>query len=300
MELLEKQILNVVEDYKKTKSIKTTALNLKLSTGTVRKMLITAGGWGNRLSTDISILRREHPELDNSEIAQRLKISLKTVQLYSPYESMRTLTLSHDNTNPNDENIIDSGECGDKAEWILSKSGKLIISGTGPMWDYDGICYGMERGPRPKWWSRRDGIQVKEVIVEQGITTIGQYAFSGLIDLNSVSLPDTICEIKGGAFCGENHVKSFVVPKGVNYIAWDTFYSNVLLEEIFIPSGVYKIQTYAFHACMSLRRMYFEGDCPRIASSTFDMCPEGAITVYHKEGARGFGEIWNGFRTEVF
>ena len=296
---MEEKILSVVEEYKKTNSIEQTAKNMNLSTGTVRKMLVTAGAWSNKTVIDIRLLRREHPEWNNIQIAERLKISSKAVHLYSPYKGLASMSWSYDNTIMNDEEQVEVGDCGDKVTWKLTKSGKLTIAGTGPMWDYNSRCYGMPGNPRPKWWARRDGIKVKSIIVEDGVTSIGQYAFAELVDLESVSLPSSINEIKGGAFAGENYLRKILLPKNVEYIAWDTFYLNIYLEEIVIPEKVYKIQTYAFHGCVSLRRIFFYGDAPRISMTSFDRCPEGAITVYHTEKAKGWGEKWNGYKTEV-
>ena len=297
---MKERIIDVVEDFDNTQSIKLTAQNMGYSTGTVRKMLLTAGVWSNKTANDIAIIRREEPELSTLQIAEKLKLSKKAVQLYTPYEGLANMAETKNNTDKQSDEMVDCGDCGDKAVWTLTKSGKLTISGSGPMWDYNGNCFGFWTSPRPKWWARRDGIKVKSIEIEEGITTIGQYAFSNLIDLASVKFSTTIVEIKGGAFCGENHVKKIVIPEKVTYIAWDTFYSNIWLEEIHVPAGVFKIQTYAFHACMSLERMYFYGDAPRTAPSAFDMCHEGAITIYHKEFVKSWGEVWNGYRTEVF
>ena len=297
---IREQILAVVDEYQKTNSITSTAREIGLSTATVRKMLLTAGIWSNKASNDISIIRREHPAWDNKKIAETLRISIKAVQMYSPYEGLSSSVWPENNPCLSENGIIDSGSCGDDVTWQLERNGTLTLSGFGPMWNYGGSCNGIWGNPRPKWWARRDGIKVKKVVVEEGITSVGEYAFCQMIDLESVQLPSTITEIRGGAFCGENHVRRFVIPEKVTFIAWDTFYSNVLLEEIRIPAGVFKIQTYAFHACMSLRRMYFYGDAPRYAKSAFDMCPEGMVTVYRKKDAKGFGETWAGYKTAEF
>ena len=298
--IMEKQIIAVVEDYQKTGSITQTARNMSLSTGTVRKMLVTAGALGNKTIMDIAMLRRLHPDWDNVKIAETLNISVKTVQLYTPYQGMDSLREQNDKTVPLDDVIVDEGECGDDVVWKLTKDGKLTISGTGPMWNYNGNCYGIWVEPLPKWWRRRDGILLKSIVVEGGVTAIGTYSFCHALNLEHISLPTTLESIEGGAFCGENHLKKIVIPERVSVIAWDTFYSNVLLEEIHIPAAVYKIQTYAFHACMSLKKIYFYGDAPRVASSTFDMMHKEEVIVYHKEGAAGFDDEWQGFRTEVF
>lgn len=298
--IVEKQIMAVVEDYQKTGSITQTARNMSLSTGTVRKMLVTAGILGNKTIVDILMVRTVHPDWDKVKIAEALNISVKTVELYTPYKGMEYLSETVDNSIPLDETIVDSGECGEAAAWKLTKSGTLTISGVGPMWNYSGPCYFVWGNPRPKWWARRDGIVPQKLIVEEGITSIGAYSFCNLLDLASVTLPETITSIEGGSFLGENKIRKFVIPEKVSVISWDTFYTCTWMEEVHIPAAVCKIQTYAFHGCVSMKRLYFYGDAPKVASSTFDMMHKEEVTVYHKEGAVGFGEEWQGFRTEVF
>ena len=298
---LKHQILLVADYFVKTRSIILTARNLSLSTGTVRKMLITANVWNNKRSQEIARYRREHPGCDSNQIAEGLSISTKTVQLYSPYEGMDLLGQPECTNNPQEEETVEKGQCGDNAFWELRKNGVLQIIGKGPLWDYGarngwGTC-----GTLPKWCSRRDGYSVEKIIINEGITVIGEYAFADLIDLKEISLPKTLKRIEGGAFVGENYLKKVVLPEGIDRITWDTFYRCFYLEEVHIPASVRKIQTYAFHGCVSLRRMYFYGDAPRIAVTTFDRCPGGALTVYYKDGGKGFEEgMWNGYRTMVY
>ena len=86
---------------------------------------------------------------------------------------------------------------------------------------------------------------------------MGEYAFTDLNRLESVTLADSVKDIMGGAFNGENKLRRFVIPEGVSAIRWDLFYLNILLEEVVIPASVQKIQTYAFHGCMSLIKSVF-------------------------------------------
>ena len=70
------------------------------------------------------------------------------------------------------ETEIDSGVCGPSAVWTLSRSGVLTISGTGPMTDYL-----MSQAP---WYTIYLRDSVKRLVVEDGITALGSYAFFGL------------------------------------------------------------------------------------------------------------------------
>ena len=292
------QIKDIIDEYMNTKSLAKTAEKNNISKGTVRKYLISASLWSNPTFRRIERIRNDHPGWSNAEIAREMKISEKTVQMYTPYNNI--IGGDSDRTSKtNDNKIVDFGECGDNASWTLTKDGTLTVSGTGPMWDYGGNSWGVWLSPRPKWWNRRDGFKMRKLIIKEGITALGEYAFCSNVQLSSVSLPSTLTEIRGGALGGENRIKKIVIPEGVTVISWDAFYSCVCLEEIHIPASVYKIQTYAFHACVSLKKMYFYGDAPKTARNSFDMC-KNDIVICHRESAQGWGETWNGFMTEVF
>ena len=83
------------------------------------------------------------------------------------------------------ENMLDSGTCGENATWMLTGTEHeltLTISGSGKMDDYDGI-------DNP-WGSRSK--KIKTVIVEKGITSIGEYAFYTCESLTSITIPDSV------------------------------------------------------------------------------------------------------------
>ena len=85
-----------------------------------------------------------------------------------------------------------SGTCGENLTWTLSDDGVLTISGTGDMTDYYSYS---EFAP---WHEYADRIQT--VIIGKGVTGIGSYAFSDCSSLTSVSIPDSVTSIGGGAF----------------------------------------------------------------------------------------------------
>ena len=80
--------------------------------------------------------------------------------------------------------IIDSGTCGDNLTWTLDSEGALTISGTGDMWDYTGENTLDLNTP---WASNMRNI--KKAILEDGVTSIGDFAFSHCSQIDSVDLP---------------------------------------------------------------------------------------------------------------
>ena len=84
-----------------------------------------------------------------------------------------------------------SGQCGYDLYWKY-EGHTLTISGTGNMYDYN-------ENDMP-WFLFRDMTDV--VILERGITGIGDNAFNGFVKLNKIELPNTLSSIGANAFAG--------------------------------------------------------------------------------------------------
>lgn len=125
-----------------------------------------------------------------------------------------------------DENIIASGECGaqgDNLIWMLTADGTLTISGSGAMKNY---------GYNVPW--RSNQTEILSVVMEPGVTSIGEYAF---------------------AYC--NSLASVTIPYGVTNIGIEAFYWCEGLESVTISKSVTTIGSYAFLGCKSLTDITF-------------------------------------------
>ena len=286
----------VIDTFILDRSIERTARNTGVSSSIIRKILITAGLWENNTSKQIEEIRKKHPDWSNARIANQLHITSQLVNMYSPYKGNDIVETDN---NKNDDNlIVDGGICGDDAEWSLTYGGKLTISGTGEMFGYGGDYCRVFNSDRPAWWRRKDNIYVKEIVVEEGITAIGQYSFSFLDNLRSVSLPSTLTDIQGGAFAGINRLKEIHIPDLVKVISWDLFFRCIYLESVYIPSGIEKIQGYAFHACANLKHIYFYGPPPSIVTETAFYLGRKDTVIHYKDSNSGWNNTWCGYRTE--
>ena len=98
-------------------------------------------------------------------------------------------------------NIVASGTCGAASNengaasvtWKLSKDGTLTISGTGAMENY----WSTLSDKRP--W-KENLTKIKSLVVEEGVTSVGQNAFKSCSTLESVELPKSLTTIVSGAF----------------------------------------------------------------------------------------------------
>jgi len=181
-------------------------------------------------------------------------------------------------------NVVAGGICGQTATWQLDNAGTLTISGSGAMDDYKdiGSIYTEDVAP---WYAYRK--QIFQLEIGERITSIGEYAFAGVANVEKVVLPDGVLEIGESAFLGCNALTKINIPSGVTVLEHYVFMSCHSLQEIQIPSGVTKIETWAFMACRSLSRVNFSDALRSIGANAFLECsaltdvelPEGIIEI---------------------
>jgi len=97
--------------------------------------------------------------------------------------------------------------------WTL-KDGVLTVSGTGKMLN-------KTAGSGQPWYKYND--QITKVVVEAGVTFIGKYAFAGLTNVVTATLPETVTDIQANAFDGCTSLVSVDIPKSVENIYGSVF-----------------------------------------------------------------------------
>ena len=195
--------------------------------------------------------------------------------------------------------VVESGACGENLTWTLDAAGTLTVSGTGAMEDF-----GYKGAP---WYQSRDSI--KTVVVENGVTTIGDYAFNDCSSLTSINFPDSVTTIGRSAFYGCSSLKdvsitdldawcridfanssatpmcnggnlllngqklvSVAVPEGVTEVKAYTFCGFKDLIQVTLPEGVTTIGEYAFSDCSSLTSITIPESVTTIGGGAFFGC----------------------------
>ena len=130
----------------------------------------------------------------------------------------------------------------DNLTWKLYEDGTLNISGTGTMKDYDS-----DSNPSPIY----NNSDVKEVVIEDGVTSIGNKAFDSCSSLTSITIPNSVTSIGNNAFYGCG-LTSIMIPNSVTKIGDATFAVCKSLTNIKIPDNVTSIGEWAFAGCESL------------------------------------------------
>lgn len=175
-----------------------------------------------------------------------------------------------------------SGACGDGVSYRFdSATGTLTISGSGKMERedyYDG--FGLS-GPHyvPYWpWESEnaafDGRDlVTSVVIEEGVTNVGDNAFRGFKKLTRVTIPGSVTSIEGSAFweCPNLATVTFQ-GSGLTSIGENAFYFCSSLNRFDIPSGVTSIGTSAFRNCTSLAHVTIPASVTSIGFGAFNNC----------------------------
>ena len=150
---------------------------------------------------------------------------------------------------PESVHAAGSGSCGSNVKWSLSNKGVLTISGTGAMTNYDSA----ESVP---WY--KDRASIVSVTMSDGITSIGNYVFSGCSSAKDFKLSKDVKSIGFSAFDGCSSVKDISVPLKVTKIERWAFRNCTSLETVSIPECVSAFYD-AFDGCTSLLYLFFLG-----------------------------------------
>lgn len=177
-------------------------------------------------------------------------------------------------------NVVDSGTCGAQGSnltWTLEGDGTLTISGRGTMEDYDETD--------PSWVDYQDYISA--VVIQDGVTSIGNEAFFNYMDLTSVTISNSVKSIGESAFwqCG---LTSVVIPEGVTDIKAGAFCYCNELTSITLPESVTNIGEYAFNGCSSLTSVSIPESVTNIEAGVFIFC-SGLTSVTIPEGVESIG-----------
>lgn len=172
------------------------------------------------------------------------------------------------------------GKCGDDVSFLFSSStGTLMIEGNGTMKNYGEI----ETKP---WGEYR--LKIKNVIIKEGVTSVGSHAFKEHSNLSSVTIPNSVTYIGEAAFYDCSRLASVNIPEGVTSISNYTFTNCFSLTSVTIPDGVTIIKKYAFYGCRDLGSITIPANVKTIEKCAFYNCTS-LTTVTFPNGMEKIG-----------
>ena len=198
---------------------------------------------------------------------------------------------------------IASGTCGANLTWTLDSGGTLRITGTGKMSNYsaehyhkndipseygddeiwvDGIWYYHITSP---WFSHHKDI--KHLVIEDGVTSIGKYAFCACESIQDVTMPTSLVNIGNLAFWSCSSISRIKIPDGVTHIGSQAFLQCKNLIRADVADSVTTIGDGAFSDCSQLYVVNIPQNLITLASGIFSDCtalehiaiPNGITTI---------------------
>ncbi|MBR0415044.1 MAG: leucine-rich repeat protein [Clostridia bacterium] len=177
-----------------------------------------------------------------------------------------------------------AGQCGDNAYYSFNQyTGTLSVYGSGDMYDYSAD-------------SPFESIKnLEKVMIGDGITSVGGWAFANCSTVTAVDLPTTLESIGENAFRSCNGLKNITIPYsvtsignsafilckgltsvGLNYgltsIGNNAFEGCSGLTSVEIPASLTNFGSYAFRYCENLARATFQNGLTTIGASFFQQC----------------------------
>lgn len=142
-----------------------------------------------------------------------------------------------------------SGTCGatgneENVTWTFdTETGALTVSGKGKMADYT------KSYTNDPW--RAYASQVTELTIEEGVTTVGTYAFGKLKNLQSISLPSTMTTIGKYSFYGCSSLDNLIIP-GTATLGDSSFANCTSLKNLILEEGIKSVSARIFANCTAL------------------------------------------------
>lgn len=146
--------------------------------------------------------------------------------------------------------VFAEGKVSENITWKQEGSA-LIFEGTGDMvLEYEYIT-------QIPWYTLRT--EIDTIVVGEGITSIGEGAFTAFRKLKNVSLPQTLSVIGASAFLSCEGLETITLPDRLLKIEGGAFVGCENLKTISIPGNTYKISEDAFYNCFVLNIVGISG-----------------------------------------
>ncbi|MDD6475477.1 MAG: leucine-rich repeat domain-containing protein, partial [Sodaliphilus pleomorphus] len=109
------------------------------------------------------------------------------------------------------------------------------------------------------------------LVVPEGVTAIGDYAFCTTSSLDSLYLPSTLKEV-GEGFLNESAIKRVALPEGITTLPYQAFFACLSLESVQLPHSLKTIASQAFLNAEKLKSIDFPENVTEIGSEAFAGC----------------------------
>ena len=132
------------------------------------------------------------------------------------------------------------------------------------------------------------------VVIPEGVTSIGFDAFKECSDLISVTIPKGVTYIFGWAFAGCSSLTDIIIPDSVEFMANEVFGECSSLTSVTLPDSLMSIEERMFYECKSLTSITIPESVTSIENSAFESC-KNLININIPDGVTHIGDcaFWN-------
>lgn len=184
---------------------------------------------------------------------------------------------------PADSDLAAWGICGPNLQWQLSNAGVLTVTGSGNMYNlYDNASH----------WAQYCN-QITQVVLPDGLTSIGYGAFMYCYGLTEVTLPDSVRRIENAAFSCCYNLKQINIPNHLESLGAQAFEYCVSLKEIHLPDSLNRISYGAFMSCSQLATVTLPNALVSIGDHAFASCPIVQLQLPSTLKTLGYGAFAN-------
>ena len=134
-----------------------------------------------------------------------------------------------------------------------------------------------------------NGEEIKELVIPNSVTRIGNNAFDGCNSLTSVMIPNSVTSIGNSAFSGCGGLTSITIPNSVTSIGNNAFSGCSGLTSVIIPNSVTTIENGVFSDCRGLTSVTISNSVTSIGNGAFSGC-SGLTSVMIPNSVTTIGE----------
>ena len=139
-----------------------------------------------------------------------------------------------------------------------------------------------------------DGSEVKDLVIPNSVTSIGNWVFSGCSGLTSITIPNSVTSIGDYAFYNCSGLTSVTIPNSVTSIGWGAFSGCSGLTSVTIPNSVTSIGLSAFYECSGLTSVTIPNSVTSIGYEAFYYCRSlTSVTIPNSVTSIGKSAFYN-------
>ena len=101
-------------------------------------------------------------------------------------------------------------------------------------------------------------VDLQSIVIPEGVTKIGDYAFGSCMSLESINIPEGVVELGTGAFIGCSGIETLILPSTLKKIGDAALGAMYEVREVVIPAGVTEIYGNPFYECINLESIKVE------------------------------------------